>query len=64
MPYVINGEQARGYWIVQVPKEIIDGHGGIFNESAIDFIAGLYKMCRSEIRTRRLVNLAPVLLEQ
>ncbi|MEP6821457.1 MAG: hypothetical protein ABI946_03825 [Chthoniobacterales bacterium] len=64
VPYVINGEQARGYWIVQVPKEIINGHGGIFNESAIDFITGLYKMCRNEIRTRRSVNLAPVLLDQ
>lgn len=44
VPYLINGEQARGYWIVQVPKEIIDGHGGIFNESAINFIAGLYNV--------------------
>ena len=64
VPYVINGEQARGYWIVQVPKEIINGHDGIFNESAIDFIAGLYKLCRAEIRTERKVRLAPVLLEQ
>ncbi len=63
VPYVINGEQARGYWIVQVPKEIINGHGGIFNESAIDFIAGLYKMCRAEIRAERGVRLAPVLLQ-
>jgi hypothetical protein len=60
VPYVINGEQARGYWVVQVPKEIINGHGGIFNESAIDFIAGLYKMCRAEIRAERSVRLAPV----
>ncbi len=60
VPYIINGEQARGYWIVQVPKEIINGHGGIFNESAIDFIAGLYKLCRAEIRAQRSVRLAPV----
>ena len=62
VPFVINGEQAKGYWIVQVPKEIINGHGGIFNESAIDFIAGLYKLCRTEIRAQRSVRLAPVVL--
>ncbi len=64
VPFVINGEQARGYWVVQVPKEIINGHGGIFNESAIDFIAGLYKLCRAEIRAERSVRLAPVLLDE
>lgn len=63
VPFVINGEQAKGYWIVQVPKQIIDGHGGIFNENSIDFIAGLYKMCRAEIRTQRAVRLAPVAAE-
>lgn len=64
VPYIINGEQAPGYWVVQVPKEIIDGHGGIFNESAIDFIAGLYKLCRAEIRAQRSVRLAPTLLQE
>jgi len=61
VPFVINGAQAKGYWVVRVPKEIIDGHSGIFDDGAIDFIAGLYRVCRREIREGRKVMLAPVL---
>ena len=60
VPYVMNDEQARGYWVVRVPKQIIKGHGGIFNDTSIEFIAGLYKICRAEIRRSRAVRLEPI----
>jgi hypothetical protein len=59
----MNNEQARGYWVVQVPKQIINGHDGIFNDNSIDFIAGLYRLCRAEIRESRPVLLAPIAAE-
>ena len=55
--------QARGYWVLRVPKQIINGHGGIFNENSIDFIAGLYKICRAEIQQNRAVKLESIAAE-
>jgi hypothetical protein len=55
----MSGKQARGYWIMQVPNEIIRGHSGIFSDEAIDLIAGIYTICRPELQ-RRNVKLAPV----
>lgn len=59
-PFVMNGQDAKGYWVVQVPDKIIHGHGGIFDENAIDFIAGLYKICRPHFDITKTVRLAPV----
>jgi pimeloyl-ACP methyl ester carboxylesterase len=32
------------YWIVQVPKEIIAGHGDIFNPNALDMLASFFRL--------------------
>ena len=59
-PFVLNGPHANGYWVVQVPNDIIHGHGGIFDEPAIEFVAGLYKICRRNFELDKTVQLAPV----
>ena len=35
--------QRSPFWIVKVPKEILDGHGNIFNPNAIDMMAALFR---------------------
>jgi hypothetical protein len=63
-PIVMNGDQARGYWVMQIPPTIIKGHsgdfkkGGIFTDSAIELITGIFAICRPELN-RRQVRLAP-----
>jgi hypothetical protein len=43
------GTNRTDYWVVQVPREIIHGHGGvdnlsIFNENSLDMMAGLFRL--------------------
>jgi hypothetical protein len=44
-PFRIDGRQAKGYWVVDAPKTIIKDHNDIFNESAIDLFAAIYRIC-------------------
>lgn len=37
------------YWIMSVPKEVIANHGAIFDDSTIEFVAGLYRISQSTI---------------
>lgn len=48
-PFVMNGNQARAYWVISVPKEIIHDHNDIFNPAALDFVVALYKICQPTI---------------
>ncbi|MGI9089392.1 MAG: hypothetical protein ACR2HH_16900 [Chthoniobacterales bacterium] len=32
------------FWVVKVPKEILNGHGDIFNENAIDMMVALFRL--------------------
>ncbi len=47
---MINGKQARGYWVMSAPKEIIADHNDIFNSSAIELFAALYEICKRTIQ--------------
>jgi len=64
-PIVMNGDQARGYWVINIPPAIIKGHsgdfkkGGIFTDNAIELITGIFAICRPELN-RRQVRLAPI----
>jgi len=49
-PFVMNGDQARGYWVMSAPKEIIRDHNDIFNPAAIDLFAALFKISEPTIR--------------
>jgi hypothetical protein len=49
-PFMINGKQARGYWVMSAPKEIIADHNDIFNSSAIELFAALYEICKHTIQ--------------
>jgi|SRR5947207_3984886 len=37
-------EQALPCWVVKVPKEILNGHGDIFNPNAIDMMVALFRL--------------------
>jgi hypothetical protein len=37
-------EQRSPFWVVKVPKEILNGHGDIFNANAIDMMAALFRL--------------------
>jgi hypothetical protein len=45
-PFIMNEHHARGYWVMSAPKEIIADHNDIFNESAIELFAALFKICK------------------
>ena len=42
--YTGNPSQRSPFWIVRVPKEILNGHGDIFNPNAIDMMAALFRL--------------------
>ncbi len=42
--YTGNAKERSPFWIVKVPKEILDGHGNIFNPAALDMMAALFRM--------------------
>jgi len=37
-------EQRSPFWVVKVPKEILNGHGDIFNPNAIDMMVALFRL--------------------
>ncbi len=41
--YTGSATQRSAFWIVKVPKEILNGHGDIFNPNAIDMMAALFR---------------------
>ncbi len=48
----MNEEQARGYWVMSAPKEIIRDHNDIFNPAVVDLFAALFKICQPSIEER------------
>jgi hypothetical protein len=32
------------FWIVRVPKEIIGGHGGLWNDNSVDMLGALFRI--------------------
>ena len=42
--YTGDPEQRSPYWVVKVPKEILHGHGDIFNPNAIDMMVALFRL--------------------
>ena len=48
--FVINAGQAKGYWVMSVPPEIIPDHNDIFRPAAIELLAALYRICRPSIQ--------------
>ena len=46
----MNERHARGYWVMSAPKEIIADHNDIFNTSAIELFAALFKICERTIQ--------------
>jgi len=42
--FLINGKQTRGYWVISAPVPIIKNHDDIFNDSAIDLFAAIYRI--------------------
>ena len=49
-PFIINAGQAKGYWVMSVPPEIIPDHNDIFRPAAIELFAALYRICRSSVQ--------------
>jgi hypothetical protein len=45
----MNQQQARGYWVMRAPKEIIADHNDIFRTPAIEVFAALFKICERTI---------------
>lgn len=41
--YTGNAKKRSPFWIVKVPKEILNGHGDIFNPAALDMMAALFR---------------------
>ena len=41
--YTGSATQRSPFWIVKVPKEILNGHGDIFNPDAVDMMAALFR---------------------
>jgi pimeloyl-ACP methyl ester carboxylesterase len=41
---VRNAHPMSPYWIFRVPKQIIDGHGGIWSDNSIALLGALYRM--------------------
>ncbi len=41
--YTGSATQRSPFWIVKVPKEILNGHGDIFNPNAVDMMAALFR---------------------
>jgi hypothetical protein len=48
-PFIINAGQAKGYWVISVPPEIIPDHNDIFRPAAIELFAALYRICRPSV---------------
>ncbi len=44
LDYTGDAKQRSPFWIVKVPKEILNGHGGIFNPNARDMMAALFRL--------------------
>jgi hypothetical protein len=44
LQYTGDAKQRSPFWIVKVPKEILNGHGGIFNPNARDMMAALFRL--------------------
>jgi hypothetical protein len=42
--YTGNARQRSLFWIVKVPKQILNGHGDIFNPAARDMMAALFRL--------------------
>ena len=38
------GENQTNYWVLRVPKQIIRGHGGIFDQESCDLMAALFRI--------------------
>jgi hypothetical protein len=44
LDYTGDPKQRSPFWIVKVPKEILNGHGAIFNPNARDMMAALFRL--------------------
>ena len=49
-PFIINAGQAKGYWVMSVPPEIIPDHNDIFRPAAIELFAALYRICHPSVQ--------------
>jgi hypothetical protein len=63
-PFIINAGQAKGYWVISVPPEIIPDHNDIFRPAAIELFAALYRICRSSVEKppmQKTIEVPPVI---
>ncbi len=42
--YTGSADQRSPFWVVKVPKEILNGHGDIFNPNAVDMMVALFRL--------------------
>ena len=62
--FLINAGQAKGYWVMSVPPEIIPDHNDIFRPAAIELFAALYRICRPSIQmppSEKAIDIPPVI---
>ncbi len=50
-----HGQNKTNYWVLHVPKEIIPGHGPIFESESCDLMAALFRIAASPETRARLV---------
>jgi len=64
---VPNAKARAPYWIFTVPKDIIDGHGGIWSDNSIALLGALYRMqfpITSSAHGATPVKTAPIVVPQ
>ena len=49
------GPNHTGYWVLRVPKEIIAGHGPIFEGKSLDLMAALFRVGNARAAAQRAV---------
>ena len=63
-PFIINARQAKGYWVMSVPPEIIPDHNEIFRPAAIELFAALYRICHPSVQRppmQKAIDIPPVI---
>ncbi len=60
-PFLLDGVDSRGYWVIRVPSSILPSHEGIFEKSAIEFVAAVYHICRPDQNKAKRVQITPTL---
>ena len=63
-PFIIGAGQAKGYWVMSVPPEIIPDHNDIFRPAAIELFAALYRICLPSVQRtpiQKAIDVPPVI---